>query len=186
MNSLLKTPSPATKALGFGASLLAAVAVVGSAQSANAASFNFSFNNVDGTVPGTVSGTIILPNGDGTFSASSLSVTSAPAALGYTIPLDILANASSFGSNSFTVLGGQINVASSVFDAFLTGGTFSLNASTLGTKLTLKGGFSDQGVINSNNSTLVYSNATNVPEPSAVLGLGLLGLGALVSRQRKA
>jgi hypothetical protein len=187
VNPLLKTPSPTTKALGFGASLLAAVTVVGSARSAHAASFTFSFDNVDGTVNGTVSGTITLPDGDGTFSASSVTVTSAPTALGYTIPLDILANASAIFNNSFTVSGGKINAASSVFQAFLTEGeTLSLNSSALGTKLVLKGGFSDEGVINSDNSTLVFSSATSVPEPSALLGFGLLGAGALVSRKRKA
>ncbi|MGK7947173.1 MAG: PEP-CTERM sorting domain-containing protein, partial [Microcystaceae cyanobacterium] len=59
------------------------------AQSAQAATFNFSFSNEDGSVPGTVEGTIELPDGDGTFAASSIFVNSAPAALGYTLPFDI-------------------------------------------------------------------------------------------------
>jgi hypothetical protein len=50
MNPLLKTPSPTAKALSLGASLLAAVTVVCSAQSANAASFNFAKIGVSGDV----------------------------------------------------------------------------------------------------------------------------------------
>ncbi|MGB5596147.1 MAG: hypothetical protein WBM62_19225 [Crocosphaera sp.] len=70
-----------------GATVLAAATVVGSANVANAATFGFSFSNVDGPVNGTVEGTIELPDGDGTFAATSVFVTSAPAALGYTTPL---------------------------------------------------------------------------------------------------
>ncbi|MBC1194917.1 PEP-CTERM sorting domain-containing protein, partial [Microcystis aeruginosa BLCCF158] len=46
---------------------------------------------MDGPVSGTVSGTIELPDAalttDGIYAATALSVTSAPAALGYTLPV---------------------------------------------------------------------------------------------------
>lgn len=190
MNLLLKTPSPITKALGFGASLLAAVAVVGSAQSANAATFSFSFNNQDGPVAGTVAGTITLPDGDGTFAATALTIDSAPAALGYTTPINALLG--NIGFNTFTVTGGSIVAATSQFANSAVGGNilsaFSLNLPPNGssTLRPIGSGSSSDGVLDQDSSTLVYSAAASTPEPSTIVGLGLLGLGALVSRKRKA
>ena len=62
------------------------ITVMGAFDVANAATFNFSFSNEDGAVPGTVEGTIELPDGYGIFAASNLTVTSAPVALGFTLP----------------------------------------------------------------------------------------------------
>ncbi|MFM7713952.1 MAG: PEP-CTERM sorting domain-containing protein, partial [Microcystis sp.] len=70
---------------------LATVATATLAQSASAATFNFSFSNVQGPVSGTVQGTLTLPDGDGTnLAATSLIVNSAPAAPGYTLPFNVL------------------------------------------------------------------------------------------------
>ena len=70
--------------------------------------FNFSFDNTNGPVNGTVSGTLALPNGDGTFAATSLKINSAPAALGYTQPVDVLSYFPSVPFNGFTVSNGTI------------------------------------------------------------------------------
>ncbi len=53
-----------------------------SASQAKAASFNYEFMNVNGAVPGTVKGTITLPDGDGNFPASAVTITTYPASLG--------------------------------------------------------------------------------------------------------
>ena len=90
---------------------LATVATATLAPVASAATFNFSFSNVTGPVNGTVQGTLTLPDGDGTNAATSLIVTSAPAALGYTLPFDVMANLTNLLSNSFTVSGGVITAS---------------------------------------------------------------------------
>jgi len=75
--------------------------------------FNFSFSNVDGPAAGTVQGTFTLPDGDGIFSASAATITSAPAALGYTTPLPLdFVNGTLF-ENTFTVVAGQIDATAS-------------------------------------------------------------------------
>ena len=103
------------KALSLGASFLAAATIVGSAHVAQAATFNFSFSNVDGPVSGTVQGTIGLPDGNGTFAATLVIVTSAPAALGYTFPYNVLADLTSIFANSFTLSGGAIIANNGLF-----------------------------------------------------------------------
>ncbi|BCU12656.1 hypothetical protein [Microcystis aeruginosa] len=82
---------------------------------ATLAPVNFSFSNVTGPVSGTVQGTLTLPDGDGTFSASAVTITSAPTALGYTTPLPLDFGSGTLYENTFTVVAGQINATASNF-----------------------------------------------------------------------
>ncbi|GCL49239.1 hypothetical protein NIES3804_07930 [Microcystis aeruginosa NIES-3804] len=164
---------------------LATVATATLAPVASAATFNFSFGNVTGPVSGTVQGTLTLPDGDGTnLAATSVIVTSAPAALGYTVPFDVLANfTDNVPANSFTVSGGVI-IASS-FGAQSIGGALALNfvSGTVGSLFTVQGSANlFSGVVDLNSTTLTYSPAapTTVPEPATVLGLlSVAGVGLL-------
>ena len=159
---------------------LATVATATLAPVASAATFNFSFSNVDGPVSGTVQGTLTLPDGDGTNAATSLIVTSAPAALGSTLPFDVLANFTTVPSNSFTVSGGVITSGS--FFATNSIGVLTLNFipgnfGNLFNPLGAGGPFS--GVVDLNSTTLTYSPVP-VPEPATVLGLlSVAGVGLL-------
>lgn len=137
--------------------------------------FNFSFNNVSGPVNGTVSGTLDLPNGNGTFAATSLKINSAPAALGYTQPVDVLSYFGSVFENSFTVSNGTITASS--FGALTTtiSEVFTLNygPGVYGTVLSEVGQYDVySGVADINSTTLTYSPATPVPfdiSPGAIL-----------------
>ena len=158
---------------------LATVATATLAPVASAATFNFSFGNVEGPVSGTVQGTLTLPDGDGTNAATSLIVNSAPAALGYTLPFNVPMN--SVLGNSFTVSGGVITASS--FLALGAFGGFSLNFSGSGSLFTIaSSSLSSSGVVDINSTTLTYSPAapTTVPEPATVLGLlSVAGVGLL-------
>jgi hypothetical protein len=161
---------------------LATVAISTLAQSASAATFNFSFSNVNGSVAGTVQGTITLPDGNGTFAASAVTVTSAPAALGYTTPLPLNLAIGNLAQNTFTVVGGQINAGLSNFFYVFPGNSNAIglraDSAIFGSSNGLvtffdsaSGGFlGSPGVLNSNNSTLTFTS-TAVPEPATVLGL---------------
>jgi hypothetical protein len=135
--------------------------------------FNFRFDNVSGPVNGTVSGTLDLPNGNGTFAATSMKINSAPAALGYTQPVDVLSYFTSVVNNSFTVFNGTITVSS--FAVQNPGEAIGLNLQpgTYGTLLTKVGtGYAFSGVADINSTTLTYSPATPVPfdtTPGAML-----------------
>ncbi len=170
--------------------IFAAATVMGTAEAAEAMSFfNFTFDNENGSVAGTVEGTIELPDGDGTFAASSVLVTSAPTALGYTLPVELVSSnfsGNTNNTNSFTVLGGEItdlnfagaNITEGLFLSWdgLGGLTF-LN--TVGA-----GGFGN-GVTDLDGSTLTFTaaNTQPVPTPAAVLP-GLLGMGFSAIRKR--
>ena len=169
---------------------LATVATATLAQSASAATFNFSFSNVNGPVSGTVQGTLTLPDGDGTFSASAATITSAPAALGYTTPLPLDFGTGFLPQNTFTVVAGQINATASnffyVFPGFVN--AIALNGTDVGANGSSffdasSGGFlGNTGVRDPGSSTLTYSPAapTTVPEPATVLGLlSVAGVGLL-------
>ncbi|ACK67181.1 hypothetical protein PCC8801_3204 [Rippkaea orientalis PCC 8801] len=168
--------SPVKSAIVLGAASLSGI--IGFTNVANAATFGFSFSNVNGPVGGTVEGTIELGDGDGTFAATSVIVTSAPAALGYTEPFDILANFTTVLSNTFTVTGGMINSAASSFAACSNGCTspasgLLLNFPGVGTALSIQNTiFVTNGVLDSFNSTLSYSSTGAVPEPLTMLGAG--------------
>ena len=164
---------------------LATVATATLAPVASAATFNFSFGNVTGPVSGTVQGTLTLPDGDGTnLAATSLIVTSAPSALGYTLPFNVLANLTNLLSNSFTVSGGVI-AASSFMAQHSNNDSLGLNfvPGTFGSLFSVQGGANIfGGVLDVNSTTLTYSPAapTTVPEPATVLGLlSVAGVGLL-------
>lgn len=158
------------------AALVALFAAYGG--SADAAFFGFHFNNENGLVAGTVSGEIMLPDGDGTFAATSLLVTSAPAALGYGLPLDVLAG--SVLSNQFTVSGGAILGSNfiAVDDSYgftiSTADLFAFN-SDLTPFGNVVAGF---GVSDQDSSSLVF---TVIPLPASLLLLSsaLAGLGVV-------
>ncbi|WP_414552696.1 hypothetical protein [Anabaena sp. CCY 0017] len=109
----------------------AAVIALGFAGTAQAAIFNFSFSNENGAVNGDVKGTIELADGDGTFAATSVMITSLPGGLGLTAPVNALSSGSL--ENVFSVVGGQINLAGTGFFGLINGNTaLSLNASFAG------------------------------------------------------
>lgn len=169
---------------------LATVAIGSLSKVASAATFNFSFSNVSGPVSGAVQGTILLPDGDGTFAASAVTVTSAPTSLGYTIPLPLDFATGSLFQNSFTVASGQIDAALSnffyVFSGFNT--AFALNGTAFGPGVSFldaaSGGFlGSTGVQDVGSSTLTFATAT--PEPTAVLGLLSIGAMGLFAKRKK-
>lgn len=167
---------------------LAVATVFGSVNVASAATFNFSFSNENGAVNGTVEGTIELPDGDGTFAATSIVVTSAPAALGYTLPFDVLANLTQVFANSFTVAGGSIDTVNSSFVAQNSsiGSVFTLNLPGLGSAFNVQGsGNGASGVQDSDSSTLSYTSAASVPEPSSLIALALVGGSLLLTKRVK-
>jgi len=167
---------------------LATVATATLAPVASAATFNFSFSNVTGPVSGTVQGSLTLPDGDGTFSASAVTITSAPAALGYTTPLPLDFGSGTLVENTFTVVAGQINaIASNFFYLFASGNNaIALNESffSFGSFFDASSGgfFEDTGVQDPGSSTLTFVPVPNVPvpEPATVLGLlSVAGVGLL-------
>ncbi|WP_168653550.1 hypothetical protein, partial [Dolichospermum sp. UHCC 0299] len=135
--------------------------------------FNFSFDNTVGPVNGTVSGTLDLPNGNGTFAATSVKINSAPAALGYTQPVDVLSYFPFPSLNSFTVFNDTIT--SSNFLAYNTAEMLALNVvpGSLGSLLSPVGtGQAFSGVVDIYSTTLTYTPATPVPfdtTPGAML-----------------
>lgn len=167
--------------------LFAGIAAVAMASSAEAVVFDFSFSNVEGPVAGTVEGSLTLPDGDGMFAATSVIVDSAPAALGYTLPFDVLANLTLVVANSFTVAGGSITDAefAAQDDPFL-GSGLSLGFTGFGSVLSIfQTGSVNDGVIDVSNSTLTFSRvAVPVPATAALLVGGLAAVG--IARRRKA
>ncbi|MDB9426128.1 PEP-CTERM sorting domain-containing protein [Microcystis aeruginosa CS-564/01] len=161
---------------------LATVATTTLAPVASAATFNFSFSNVTGPVSGTVQGTLTLPDGDGTKAATSVIVTSAPAALGYTLPFNVLANFTAVFGNSFTVSGGVITASSFAAqdNPFSSGLSLNFLPGTFGNTFSIAGSASVFiGVVDKNSTTLTYSPVP-VPEPATVLGLlSVAGVGLL-------
>jgi PEP-CTERM motif len=160
-------------------SLVIAAGIVLASQAAEAVTlYSFTFSNADGAISGTVAGTITLPDGDGTYAATAISITSAPAALGYTLPIDPLSWGPQF-VNTFTVVGGAIDKALSSFAKEASPGTpshmsFSLNFPDYGSLLSaIGGGGYSSGVQDIANASLRYAA---VPEPAS---LGLLVLGAV-------
>lgn len=144
---------------------------------AHAAIYQFSFDNVNGPVAGTVMGQFELPDGDGTFAATALTITSAPAALGYSLPYDVFANMSTSLTNSFTVSGGAIASGSQFARQYTSPApaqVFSLNFASLGSLLNVRGSSDPySGVRDVSSTTLAYTTA--VPEPSTLI-LGVAGL----------
>jgi len=144
------------------------------AQASATTTYQFSFSNVDGATPGTVIGLIDLPDGDGTFAATALSVTSAPPALGYTLPLDVFTAMPTNYANSFTVSGGLITASS--FGRQNATDYFTLEFLAFGSLLNVAGtSIPEGGVRDGSSSTLVFAV---VPEPST-LALGATGLACV-------
>lgn len=183
-NFLAVMRQPSFKTVSSIAFLL--VAVLLATTPAQAGVFTFVYSNVEGPVPGTVSGTITLPDGDGTFAASLITVESAPAALGYTTPVDVTQLTTQL-ANSFVVSGGQIDKANSRFGVQHSSLVFLLNYFSLGSAASPFGNLNiKSGVEDSASSTLVYSSApAAVPEPTsmAILGLGALGMAYRARRK---
>jgi hypothetical protein len=118
--------------------------------------FNFSFNNNVGPVNGTVSGTLNLPDGNGTFAATSITINSAPAALGHTQPVDVLSYFTNVQVNNFTVSNGTIT------EGFLAAqgskGAFIINDPLFGSFLSTVGEVDPfSGVQDINSTTFTYS-----------------------------
>ena len=165
--------------------MLGAVLLLGGAlvlsQAANAALVSFSFTNEDGAVAGTVRGTITLPDGDGTFAATSVVVDSAPVATAYAIGFDFTSVAAP--ENSFTVVGGVLDFASSAFIGLFNGNTaMSLHGSFEGGSSFLDLENAEDsgatGVRDSDSSTLTFDVASSaIPVPGTLV---LLALGAAV------
>lgn len=168
---------------GLGASVV--VSVIALADGVNAATFTFSFMNVDGLVDGTVEGTVELPDGDGSFVATAVTITSFPAALGLP-PAPIDALAVNVIENQFSVVGGTIDIADTSFIGLINGSVaLSLSNSIADGSTFLdasSGGNSGAtGVRDADNSTLFFSSDTVVstPEPTSIFmlaGLGILGM----------
>lgn len=166
---------------------VATTAVLGSANMASAAIFNFSFSNVTGAIGGTVSGTIELPDGDGTFAATSVIVTSAPAGLGYD---PTTTNFIGTPENVFSVVGGNIVVANTSFLGLFDGRTaLALSATSFADQTFLDAfsaaDFGVSGVLDTTSSTLSFSPAATTPEPGTLLGLLAVGSIGALTRKRK-
>jgi len=135
--------------------------------------FNFSFNNTVGPVNGTVSGTLDLPDGNGTFAATSIKINSAPAALGYTQPVDVLSYFPTLIGNSFTVFNGTITASSFAAINSTDGLTLNYVPGIIGSFLNTVGtAYEFSGVADINSTTLTYTPATPVPfdiRPGAIL-----------------
>ncbi len=182
------------KTFSYVASILSVAAVITSTSVVNAATFNFSFSDEDGAVNGTVEGTIELPDGDGTFDATSIMVNSAPSELGYTYPLDVFVLSSIF-ENSFTVVDGMIDKESSLFEVEFAAGllfglqtSFSSGATYLTDINNSDNTIIDTGVLDSDSSTLTFSVASieSTPEPTSLLtlmGIGVLGVASKLKKK---
>jgi hypothetical protein len=154
-----------------------------SASQAKAALFNYEFINVNGAVSGTVKGGITLPDGDGTFAASLVTIDSYPASLGLgATPISILAVDTTI--NSFTVGGGQILF--SEFFGFINADTVLALSEPVFCNATFLDAFNaancgETGVLDSASSTLSFSPAAaSVPGP-----LPLLGAAAAFAHSRR-
>ncbi len=134
--------------------------------------FNFSFNNTTGPVNGTVSGTLDLPDGNGTFAATSIKINSAPAALGYTQPVDVLSYFPNVVGNNFTVSNGTITASSFLAESPKEFFTLDFLPGSYGSILSKVGEVNPfSGVQDINSTTLTYSPVP-VPfdiEPGAIL-----------------
>ncbi len=160
-----------------------------------AATFNFSFSNVQSSANGTVEGRIELPDGDGIFAATSVLITSAPSELGYSFPLDSFNLSGGILQNTFTVIDGMIDSTNSRFFNVFPGfrNAFALNTNGFGFRGVSfldnsTGSFFGfpRGVVDATSSTLTYSSIS-VPEPTSIfsfLTLGILGINVLKCKQR--
>lgn len=172
----------------------ATIATLTAVSDASAATFGFSFSNEDGAVDGIVEGIIELPDGDGLFAATEVTITSLPNGLVLNAPINALAEGSV--ENVFSVVGGEIDKANTHFFGLINGATaLSFNNSKFDDSTFLDvldaEDFGATGVRDSDNSTLTFTSVSTtvpetVPEPGTILGLLAVGsLGAL-TRKREA
>jgi hypothetical protein len=172
----------------------AALALALSASAQASQTFNFTFSDLNGFFDGTssVSGQIILTgDGDGTFAASSVTITHAPASFLNTTFNSTYNFANAASINIFTVINGNIVRNGTAFlDGELVNGVYA------GLYLTNNDGFSritqfyidGTQIADSNSRSLSFTSAPSaVPEPSTLAlflaGAGLMGAGA---RRRRA
>ncbi|NEP03946.1 MAG: PEP-CTERM sorting domain-containing protein [Okeania sp. SIO2G4] len=180
----------------------AAITTFTAVSAASAATFGFSFSNVNGAVNGTVEGTIELiesPVRDDRFLATSVIVTSSPD-LGYNLPLNIFTDINQPSANTFIVVGGEIdgllfnsnNETEGLFLNLIPVIT-PTGPELIGAALLSSAGARDpfSGVADIGASTVTFTSLSTtipetVPEPGTILGLLTVGsLGAL-TRKREA
>ncbi len=155
-----------------GVVVLSTLAALLCAQPADAALYTFSFSNVDGPVSGTVQGQVSLPDGNGKFAATGLIITAAPAALGYTLPVDAIARWTVGFGNSFTVSDGTITVGSFAATTESRTDGFFMNFlpeyyGTFLSPINAGAGNFFTGVVDVNGATLSFGVPTPAPEPGS-------------------
>ncbi len=173
--------------MGLGTTFLALSSVLGFTSIANAATFNFSFTNEGGNINGTVEGTVELPDGDGTFAATSVIVTSAPPEVfpvgnpDFTTGMVL--------DNSFEVIDGEINLVSLNLAAFVDD---ALNNEHYIQFSSGSGGlvnsFTGDGMNSRGNTSLTFTPANGVgtPEPTslvALIGVGVLSVSSKLKKK---
>jgi hypothetical protein len=173
---------------------------------ASAALYSFSFDNVSGTVAGTVTGEIDLgfittPTGSGTGAASSIMITSAPAALPSLDQGNVVTGWSFQGPNTFTVSNGVITAyqfGATAISATASDDVMCLNSgsgfSLTGVYICLAGenylGDGSNYVFNTGGASAVtfeqIAEPAAIPLPASVVLLGSAVLGLWGGKRRSA
>lgn len=169
------------------ASTLAVIFLLAFPLSAQAVVMTYSFDNVQGALAGSVSGTITLPEGDGFFAATKVTLDMGPTGLNYSLPLvltdfDVI-------ENYFTVSGGVIDKANSFFLSFINPDTaFALNLPSLSNASFVDvlnaADVGETGVRDNGSTTLNFgiANSSSIPLPATVSMLLLLLISIFRSR----
>ncbi len=155
--------------MGLTASILALGSFLGSASIAEAATFSFSTST-----PDTITGTIVLPDGDGSFVPTSVTLNSVPAGFEDALSIDFATGATAVPNGVFVVVAGAIDAATTSF--LNTIGDFTLTFSGGGTPTV----FLDDNVTPATAQGAV-TYAASTPEPTSVvtlIGVGVLGVAS--------